>query len=429
MSFISIHSRKKTWLKIALANLVIVAILGFLLRSKIVFTIPFLDFKNTLHAHSHYAFGGWVTLALVVLMVYEILPKSFSSKHVYQVIFASILLNAVGMLISFTLGGYNFYSILFSTLFIFTTYAFAFVFIRHVVKACVAEPVRSLGISAAIYLVLSSVGPFTLAYLLASGSKNAFLYKDAIYTYLHLQYSGFFALAIFALLFNRLDNRFSIRTSRLAKSFSTLLNLSVLPSLFLCYLWHYPGALYQAIAVAGSILIVLSVVAFMAFALAAKDVFLQLNRITFKLLMIAGCAFILKSIFQALTIFHSIGALVFSNRPVIIAFLHLVLLGFVSIYILSHYTLAEVLKPVSATRRALAVFAGAVIVNEVVLFSQGADIMLMHNRGVYPYLLWLASLLLLAGAILLLRCVLHNKVGVTNSSEHKKQFQSFSNFK
>src|SRR5688572_8766631 len=143
MSFISIHSRKKTWLKIALANLVIVAILGFLLRSKIVFTIPFLDFKNTLHAHSHYAFGGWVTLALVVLMVYEILPKSLSSKPIYQVIFASILLNAVGMLISFTLGGYNFYSILFSTLFIFTTYVFAFVFIRHVVKACVAEPVRS----------------------------------------------------------------------------------------------------------------------------------------------------------------------------------------------------------------------------------------------------------------------------------------------
>ncbi|HEY1031003.1 MAG TPA: hypothetical protein VGD89_04475, partial [Flavipsychrobacter sp.] len=74
MSFIGIHLGKKAWLKIALANLVIVAILGFLLRSKIVFTIPFLDFKNTLHAHSHYAFGGWVTLALMVLMVYEILP-------------------------------------------------------------------------------------------------------------------------------------------------------------------------------------------------------------------------------------------------------------------------------------------------------------------------------------------------------------------
>ena len=50
-------------------NFCIVALLGLTLRSKILFSIPFLDYNRLLDAHFHFAFGGWVTLALTVILI------------------------------------------------------------------------------------------------------------------------------------------------------------------------------------------------------------------------------------------------------------------------------------------------------------------------------------------------------------------------
>jgi len=61
--------KQQGWINVALVNLVIVAGLGLLLRAKILFPLPLVDFRNTLHGHSHFAFSGWATLALLVLMV------------------------------------------------------------------------------------------------------------------------------------------------------------------------------------------------------------------------------------------------------------------------------------------------------------------------------------------------------------------------
>ena len=46
-------------------NLAIVALLGVIMRYKILYPLPFVDQKKFLHAHSHFAFSGWVTLALI----------------------------------------------------------------------------------------------------------------------------------------------------------------------------------------------------------------------------------------------------------------------------------------------------------------------------------------------------------------------------
>ena len=62
------------WLKhkglhISIFNLTIVAFLGVLMRYKIGFEFPFFDQKNIQHAHSHFAFTGWITRTLFVLML------------------------------------------------------------------------------------------------------------------------------------------------------------------------------------------------------------------------------------------------------------------------------------------------------------------------------------------------------------------------
>ena len=69
------YLNSKFWLKISLLNLLIVAILGLLMRYKIGFEFPFLDQKHLQHSHSHFAFSGWISHTLMVLMVYFIQTK------------------------------------------------------------------------------------------------------------------------------------------------------------------------------------------------------------------------------------------------------------------------------------------------------------------------------------------------------------------
>lgn len=392
---------KKLWIGIALINLVVVALLGFVLRSKILFSIPFVDFKYTLHAHSHYAFGGWVTLALLTLLTYEVLPASMSRKRVYSWLLAWILINAVGMLVSFPLQGYGFYSILFSTLFIFVTYGYSYVFIRDVLKTKNSRTIKLLSVSALAYLVISSVGPFTLAYLMATKSGNAFLYRDSIYTYLHLQYNGFFTLAIMALFFNRIEHLMNNRNIQMSYRLAHILNFTVLPSMFLNYLWHYPNTLYRILAMTGSISLVVCLVYLLATAWSVRSIFKN-NIKAVKLIGITALsAFVLKMAMQALTIFPALGSLVFANRPMIIAFLHLVLLGFVSLYLITHFLYGGYMPLNKKSITATYVFASAVVVNELLLFMQGTGVMFMTNSSMYNWLLWGTGGWLLTGSLMM----------------------------
>lgn len=418
MSFLQIKKPGKSeWLGIALFNLSIVALLGLTLRSKILFNIPFVDFKNWLHAHSHFAFGGWITLALATLMVFEILPKAYSSGRVYLWLLSGILFTSLGMLFSFPVQGYAFFSILFSTLFIFISYAFTLVFISHLLKSAASQTVRLLCIGALIYLALSSVGPFTLAYLLAHKSGNAILYRDSIYTYLHLQYNGFFSLVVFALLLNRIDNLLLPTEARRVHLFAILLALSVLPSMFLCYLWHYPGILLRIVASIGSILMILSAVQFL-FAFAPVMRFTKrIHPVVRNIGGLSFAAFVLKMVFQSLTLFRSVGDLVFVNRPIIIGFLHMVLLGFITLYLITHMVQAGYLKPNIITQSAIYLFASAVSFNTAVLMTQGLVLMFGYNSSIFNWLLWVIAILMFSGSVLLLVARNNSKMSIISGSK------------
>jgi len=411
------------WIRIALVNLVIVALLGLTLRGKMVFSMPFLDFKYILHAHSHFAFGGWITLALLALMTYRLLPVRLYEKPVYKWLLAGILVNAYGMLFSFPFQGYAFYSILFSTLFIFTTYGYAFVFTRDILKTQVSGPVKLLATGAVAYMALSSAGAFTLAYLLATKSQNLLLYKDAIYTYLHLQYNGFFTLGVFALVLHYLQAE-----NRQALWFARLLHIAVIPSMFMSYLWHYPDPVIRMIAVAGSLLIVLGTVWFFIMLRPVRPAFRALKPAARPVAVIAMASFVLKMIFQALTIIPALGPLVFANRPVIIGFLHLVLLGFVSLCLLAYFIQAGLLPYKKTAGFSLWLFIAGILINEVVLFTQGLGFMLMMSSALANWLLLAAACCLFAGALLLAvsKWRRHHHAFQPESRQELKAFRAFS---
>src|SRR6188474_1235190 len=101
----------------AFVNLFIVASLGLFLRSfPFISSFP-LEYKNILHGHSHFAFGGWVMPALLGLLIkcFPELKERIAYRHWRNISFL-LLFSAYGMLLSFPLQGYRVVSILFSTL-------------------------------------------------------------------------------------------------------------------------------------------------------------------------------------------------------------------------------------------------------------------------------------------------------------------------
>ena len=110
-------------LKISLFNLLLVASIGVVLRYKILYSLPFVDQKQLLHGHSHFAFAGWIAHTLMVLFVaYLSRYRQRDEFKKYKYVLIINLISAYGMLLSFPVQGYGLVSISFSTLSVFTFY-------------------------------------------------------------------------------------------------------------------------------------------------------------------------------------------------------------------------------------------------------------------------------------------------------------------
>lgn len=402
--------RRNSWFTLSLVNLSIVALLGVTLRTKQLFPLGFIDYKNFLSAHSHFAFGGWVTLALMLLFIDNLLTQEQQQKQIYQWMLWGIEITSVGMLITFPYKGYALFSIIFSTLFIFFTYGFSWAFIRDIRQTKNERPVILLSVVALLCLVLSSIGPFTLAYIIAAHTGNATLYRDSIYTYLHFQYNGFFTLSVFALLFNATRLTLDDAQKKKIKIFATLLCISVLPSLFLSLLWHAFNVYIRAIAIAGCALTLLTVASFLTFAGSSNLYAVYNTSLARTLLKLSMASFILKMVLQMGTIIPSLGDAVFGLRPIIIGFLHLVFLGLVSFYIISNFLENSIFPAGRQSNRAVAFFAFAVIVNEGILLADGLGRLFYFTHPVYAWLLWIAAIMLFIGGLLMLRARLSVQV-------------------
>ncbi len=393
---------KNRWVDIVIFNFCVVAFLGFTLRSKILFSIPFLDYNRLLDAHFHFAFSGWVTLALSVILIDDVLPAPFNSRRVYRWLPMAILSASWLLLLTSPLPANSVGATLCSVVLILITYAFAFIFMADLRKSSAGKTVKLLAISSLVCLVLSSAGIFYLAYLFASKSLDTFAYRDALYTYLHLQYNGFFTLAVFAILFNKLESKMTAAAKIKAYRFSLWLTISTIPSLFLTYLWRDPNEVYRIIAICGSITLLISLGLFILLAFSLREIYAAIHPLIRSMIFLAVCSFLLKVFLQSGTLFPAIGNAVFGDRPVIIGFLHLVFLGFVTLFLMAWFAQNGYLNIHSAfTQTALITFTTAVILNELVLMTQGLGAMFIKSSNIFPWLLWAISIALLMSALLI----------------------------
>jgi len=232
-------------------------------------------------------------------------------------------------------------------------------------------------------------------------SGNSLLYRDSIYTFLHFQYNGFFTLSVFALFLNYAIKK-GINIGRNAKLFSVFLCLSIVPALFLSLLWHN-NWLFYVLAAIGCVLIIISIGYFFRFFRSIQHLQLFSSPVAKTLWLFAAISFGLKMLLNVGTIIPQLGDAVYGDRPIIIGFLYLVFLGF-----LTFYLLATLIEDNYFTRHnkiityPFFVFSFGILVNEFLLMLQGLGILFKTNNEIFKWLLWGAGIVLFLGALLIL---------------------------
>lgn len=360
--------RALPWPKLCLINLAIVALLGVVMRYKIGFSLPFLDQKNLQHAHSHFAFTGWVTLLLMVLLS-RATPQLATVPQPKYWQWGSQLGLSYAMLVAFAAGGYSPLAIVLSTLSIGVFYWFAWSHYRALQQAP-ASAGKPWVVAALFFGVLSTLGTFYLSYQTATKSLVQGNYLASVYWYLHFQYNGWFFFAIMGLFLDDLEQR-GIRLHQQRLAF-WLLALSAIPAYGLSVLWSklsLPFYLLTALAAvaqaAGWVLLLR--------AAWAQRTALSRHWKTIHLVFFAAIALAIsiKLGLQLGSTLPAISKLAFGFRPIVIAYLHLVFLGITSSYLLIHLCLQQV-RPLNGLGHwGLIGFLVGVGLNELVLAIQG----------------------------------------------------------
>ncbi|HET6991464.1 MAG TPA: hypothetical protein VFJ43_09080, partial [Bacteroidia bacterium] len=143
------------WMRLAILNLLFVVLAGVFTRYKVTYSLPQIDFKNLLHAHSHFAFAAWASTALFAMIIAFFLEAEQQESKIFSRLFILNQIMSYGMLVSFLLQEYGPVSITFSTLSIFVSYAYAWLIWKHTRKSGNILSVRALRFSL-VCLVLSS---------------------------------------------------------------------------------------------------------------------------------------------------------------------------------------------------------------------------------------------------------------------------------
>jgi hypothetical protein len=370
------------------------------MRYKIAFSFPFLQQKFILHAHSHFAFAGWITQVLMALMVAELARQDKGAFTRYRPLLYANLFTAYGMLFSFPAQGYGVVSITFSTLNILTGYWFALKYWRSLDKLTVRHPGRSWFKAALVFNVIGSLGAFSLAYMMATKNLHQNWYLAAVYFFLHFQYNGWFFFACMGLFTGKLSRqRLNIRFLR---PVFLLFAIACIPAYFLSALWlPIPVIVYVLVILAAIAQVIGGVMLFRG--INKQQALLHSGpRGGNWLMMLAGWAFAIKLLLQLGSTIPELSDLAFGFRPIVIGYLHLVLLGVITLFILG-FILSEVklIRHRAAIKWAVYIFTAGVVLNEMFLMIQGVYGLSYESIPYMDVMLLSAGVVMFLGLLLL----------------------------
>ncbi len=359
------------WMKFALVNFCIVAVLGVIMRYKILFSLPWLDQKHLQDAHSHFAFYGWITTAIYILLT-DYLRKTMPNVAMkkYRALIIVNVISAFAMLATFIYGGYFWASIAASTVALLCSFVFAGVFYKD--TAGLRDASKIWFRSALFFAVISSLGVFNLAYMKMTGTVSQSMYLASEYYFLHFQYNGFFIFSCIGLLLFSMKEAGAVLTKKENNILFFLMFFGCLVGFGLSVLWMEMPAWVFALIIITTV--GQTVGAVMLYRYVRKhwtNLVVKWSPMHRFVLMYAGFAFAVKTLLQLGSNVPAISQFAFGFRNVVIAYLHLVLLMCIATFLVNQILATNRFKVTSALLTGLKLLLLGIFLNELILGLMG----------------------------------------------------------
>ena len=243
-----------------------------------------------------------------------------------------------------------------------------------------------------IYAILSGIGPFATGPLIALGLRDTTLYFDAIYFYLHFQYNGFFAFMVLAYLYAK---REKTGKTTCGKAVFRLFNAACIPSFALSLLWTEHPVLFNW---AGGIAASAQLLGLFFLFVEIRIFFQNSSRFNFLLGLPVGFL-CLKLFLQWLSAFPVLNVWV-QQRSVIVAYLHLVFLGCISMFVF--FEVATSGRYGRGILTGIGFFLISFVSTEILLVLPSFSVIIPH----LPRQLLISSLFFPLGALLMARDII-----------------------
>ncbi|PXX25137.1 hypothetical protein [Arenibacter sp. ARW7G5Y1] len=357
----------RTHIKVSLGYFLLAALLGVLLRTFVVATMP-INYRFMVHTHSHIALLGWVYIALTTLLYHLFLDKGVLDRK-YRRIFWFTQICLLGMLLSFPFQGYALFSIIFSTLFLLASYWFSVFFIKYVPLPFKGTKAYSCVKYALWFMVGSSIGPWSLGAIMTVLGPESIWYRLAIYFYLHFQYNGWMVMALLGLFFYLLEQLQINISQKTFRYFFLTTVLGIILSFFLSTLWTGPPMIYYLLGGLGAVLQLMGFGILLNICLVNKVV-LKSALSPFRLNVLKLVAFLLlvKMMLQWLTAWPYFANLAATILDFTIGYLHWTFLGVISMGLLFFL---EFFGLIRLSKTASALYLLGFLLTEILIFYRG----------------------------------------------------------
>lgn len=356
----------------ALLNFALAAIAGAIMRLAFVVELSWLDYKNLLHAHSHTAILGWATIGLFALILHRF-PNPDRNNKRFRILFLLLEIAVIGEAIDFALEGYAFWSILSSSLFVLLSYIFIISLLRDNGLKALNSNSSLLARTALYFLLFSTLFIWSIGPIIATGLRFSQAFYLLVQAFLHFMINGWFIFGILALIFQLFESKDILMDRKKFRLFYGFLLVSAFLTYALAVAWADPKTW---VFILNSLGVILQGIALVFFLIVVRPVWKELKekmtRPAYFLLYLAIVAFVLKILMQTVVVLPSLATVAYTIRYFVIGFLHLILLGVISLGMLAimlEFNLLGALKPL--LRTALILICAGFIGSELLLFTQG----------------------------------------------------------
>jgi hypothetical protein len=357
----------------------VAALLGCALRYLWISEVGGLSYRYLLHAHSHLALLGW-GFVLVSGGLLTMLPAGRTDRLPYRWVLRLSIVAAIGMTVAFALQGYGLFSIAFSTVHLLGAYLFARCFLRDL-RQLPPTTERRLAYWAVWWMVVSTLGLFAIAPVAATLGKLHPMYHASIQFFLHFQFNGWLTFGTLALLLHWLRSR------GWPIAFPPVLFAGLQVSLLLTYAlsvsWSTPLTVVFLLNTVG-VLLQLAVFTGIGKRLVAAIRRLRLRSSYLVGLLWVGLGSLLAKIaIQSVVAVPMLAEVALAVRNFVIGFIHLTVLGSVSLTIIALLIATGHLPDTRPALLGYGLLTAAFLTTEVLLFGQG--LLLWLGLGYQPF--------------------------------------------